>query len=300
MVYGGVIGRNENQEMVRVLKIPAHKLKTSDFKRYTNIALVDTQPVFGNNPFPGNRKATIVIDQHESVKRPNADLSVVDTELEATSVLMAGALLQRHLMIPAPLATALVYGILTDTQNLQGVTNPTVIRTYADLLYLADLKKLARIQNVSRSRKYFQALSRAIRRASVRRRFIVAHLGHVESPDLVSQITDFLLTYDGMNWAFCTGRYEGSLHISLRSRSIRGRAGEVFRDIFHNRAHAGGHGRIGGGKIKVGHEAGEDAWRSVEENLTGVLAKRLHIPRKAPTYFPFGGDKVGERDFLRG
>jgi len=283
--------------MVRTLKIPVHNLKSSDFKKYANIALVDTQPAFGNNPFPENRKATIVIDQHSSVRKPSADFVVVDTELGATSVLMAQILLQQGLTIPASLATALVYGILTDTQNLRGVTNSKIINTYADLLPFADLKKLAGIQNPSRSRKFFQTLSRAIQQASVRHRLIVAHLGFVETPDLVSQIADFLLTYNSMNWAFCTGRYNGALHVSLRIKSAGGRAGEALRDIFHDRGHAGGHGRIAGGKVKVGLEAGEDVWQSLEQNLTQLLAKRLRIPGKAQQYSPFaqGSPQEGDR-----
>lgn len=294
IAYGGIIGRNENQEMVRTLKIPVHKLKSSDFKKYANIALVDTQPAFGNNSFPDKRKATIVIDQHASVRKPNADFAVVDTELGATSVLMAQALFHKGIPIPAPLATALVYGIQTDTQNLRGIANSKIIKTYAELLPFADLKKLAKIQNPSRSRKFFQTLSRAIQHASIRNRLIVAHLGFVETPDLVSQVADFLLTYNGMNWAFCTGRYNGALHVSLRIKSAGGRAGEVLRDIFHDSGHAGGHGRIAGGKVKVGLEAAEDVWQSLEQNLTQLLAKRLRVPGKAQQYSPFGQDSLQE------
>lgn len=113
--------------MVRTLKIPVHKLKSSDFKKYSNVALLDTHPVFGNNPFPGVRKATIVIDQHGSIKKPKADLAVVGTKLGATSVLIAQTLLQKRLTIPASLATALVYGIQSDTQNLRDITNSTIL-----------------------------------------------------------------------------------------------------------------------------------------------------------------------------
>ena len=30
IAYGGIIGRSENQELVKLLKIPVHKFKTSD------------------------------------------------------------------------------------------------------------------------------------------------------------------------------------------------------------------------------------------------------------------------------
>ncbi len=294
IVYGGIIGRNENQEMVRSLKIPVHKFKSADLKRYANIALVDTQPAFGNNSFPSKRKATIVIDQHAFVSKPHAEFSLVDTEMGATSVLMAQALFEQKLEIPPALATALVYGILTDTQNLYRAQNPVIVETYAALLPLCDLKKLAKIQNPSRSKKFFETLSRAIRKASVRRGLIVSHLGDVEAPDLVSQVADFLLTYKGMQWSFCSGRYNGDLHVSLRMTSPNGRAGEILRDIFHDRGHAGGHGRIAGGKLTVGPEAAEDVWRSVEESLSQRLARRLRIPARSQELTPFVNDDEPE------
>ena len=39
IAYGGVIGRSENRAMVRILKIPAHKIRPEYFKKYRNIEL---------------------------------------------------------------------------------------------------------------------------------------------------------------------------------------------------------------------------------------------------------------------
>ena len=58
IVYGGMIGRVENQAMVRLLDIPVHPLRSrSDFRKFRAVALVDTQPCFGNNPFPKEDRA---------------------------------------------------------------------------------------------------------------------------------------------------------------------------------------------------------------------------------------------------
>ena len=69
IAYSGVIGRRENRAMVSILRIPVHRLRPGDLKKYKQIALVDTQPSFTNNSFPKNRKAAIVIDQHRRVDR---------------------------------------------------------------------------------------------------------------------------------------------------------------------------------------------------------------------------------------
>ena len=46
IVHGGVIGRTENREMVNILKIPIHRFRASDLKKYPHVALVDTQPTW--------------------------------------------------------------------------------------------------------------------------------------------------------------------------------------------------------------------------------------------------------------
>ncbi|MDD5216536.1 MAG: DHH family phosphoesterase, partial [Candidatus Omnitrophica bacterium] len=169
IVYGGIVGRVENRAMVGILKMPVHKLKAADFKKYNRVALVDTQPVFENNAFPKNRKATLVIDQHPSVERPAAELSIVDTECGATSTILAQCLLLLRIEIPVRIATALAYGILTDTMNLYRAKHAEVIDIYLDILSRSDLWVLAHIQNPPRSRRFFMTLGQGIQNAAVRR-----------------------------------------------------------------------------------------------------------------------------------
>lgn len=287
IVYGGIIGRMENKFMVSILKMPVYKLKPGDFSKYEHFALLDTQPGFKNNSFPINKRATIIIDQHPSVSRPNAKFSIVDTECGATSVILTNALLLTHLEIPVRIATALAYGILSDTLNLYRANRADIIQTYLEILPHCDLKVLARIQNPSRSRKFFVTLAKSIDQAVVRRGLIIAHLGHVETPDLVSQTADFLLTYKGRNWALCTGRFKNKLHVSLRSNLPNVEAGEVLRDIFANRGEAGGWGGIAGGSFEVSKSLSELIWEGAEFALVERLLRRLRIPIKGDFYAPF-------------
>jgi nanoRNase/pAp phosphatase (c-di-AMP/oligoRNAs hydrolase) len=293
IVYGGVIGRTENREMVRILRLPVYKLKASDLERYPHVALVDTQPRFGNNSFPEERKATIVIDQHSPVTKPAAELAVIDTSCGATSALLAQVLLSNRVDIPVRVATALVYGILSDTMNLFRVTSAEVVETYLTLLPLCDMRALAQIQNPSRSERFFRTLIKGLRRAMINRRLIVSHLGFVDSPDLVAQVADFLLTLEGMDSSLCTGRYKRNLHVSLRVADPKDGAGMILRDIFSDRAQAGGHGRIAGGKVIIGANVDEHLWEEEERSLTERLKKRLHIPKKSEFHSAF--QKKGSR-----
>ena len=264
-----------------------HKLRHGDFKKYQNIVLVDTQPEFENNPFPKNRKLMLVIDQHASLRRPNAELSIVDTECGATCVILARALLMLKKEVPSRIATALAYGIVTDTLNLYRAPHMHVIETYLDVLPFSDMRALAKIQNPTRSRRFFSTLGRGIQNAMAKRRLVISHLGSVENPDLVSQVTEFLLTYKGARYACCTGRFRGKMHVSLRIATPGADAGEILRDVFSSRGEAGGHGSIAGGSFEVGDAVESEIWSQIEAGLAENLSRRLRIPKKIEFYYPF-------------
>ncbi len=277
IAYGGTIGRIENQEMVRLLRIPAHKVHLSDFKTFPNIALVDTQPSFGNNPFPPARRATLVIDQHAATIQPEADFVLIDTEAGATSALMTRELLARGIAIPSRLATALVYGILSDTLDFYRLARRDTIELYLQMLHFADIRLLARIQNPSRPREFFGDLARGIATATIQQNLVVSHLGPVKNPDFVAEMADFLLTCEGAQWAFCTGRHGDSLHLSLRTSLLETSAAEVLREVVEHSRQAGGHGQIAGGKIRIGRNREPGIWDEKERSLTNKLVVRLNI-----------------------
>jgi len=287
IVYGGIIGRTENRGMVEILKLPVHKLRPADLKRYKHTVLVDTQPNFENNSFPMGRKVTIVIDQHPSIKKPYAELAIIDTECGATCTILARALIIARKEIPTRIATALAYGILSDTLNLYRTPQEQVIDTYLAVIPFCDMRALAKIQNPTRSKKFFVTLAKGIQKAMVRRGLIISHLGQAESPDLVSQVADFLLTYRGIKYSCCTGRFRGRLYVSLRSSKANIEAGNVLRDIFANRGEAGGHGAIAGGSFEIGDDIDPKIWNEMEEVFAEALSRRLRVPKKSEFAYPF-------------
>ncbi len=281
VVYGGVIGRAENRAMVKLLRIPIRRLKPADLKSHARVALVDTQPRFENNPFPASRRATIVIDQHHPVEAVSADLSLIDTECGATCVIVAQALLIQGIAIPVKLATAIAYGILSDTLDLYRVTRADVVQTYLQVLHRCDMRTLAEIQNPPRSRHFFTTLGRSIQTAVSYGRVMVAHLGPVPSPEDVALVADFLLTYEHAEWSFCTGRSRGGLYLSLRTGIPNAQASDVLRAVVNDPDEAGGHGGVAGGRINVGLTATEEQWGALEQTLQTKLARRLRLPAKA-------------------
>lgn len=217
----------------------------------------------------------MIIDQHEPLAPLEADFVHINRRAGATSTLLAQAILRLNQPIPSKLATALVYGILSDTLNLSRAGSRVDIQTYLALLPHADVRALARIQNPRRSRQTLATLGRGIRNANLAGRVIVSHLGEVENPDLVSQVADFILSCRGMRAAFCTGRYKNHLYLSLRLASEGRPASNILRAVVGNPRYAGGHGRIAGGAVPLNARPMDSQWRRLEISLTRQVLKGL-------------------------
>jgi nanoRNase/pAp phosphatase (c-di-AMP/oligoRNAs hydrolase) len=119
IAYGGIVGRAENRALVRYLNYPLQRLAAADLQAASHVVLVDTQPGAGNNPLRGETAPAVVIDHHPWLERSAAAAFVdVRPELGAASTMMVEYLQAAGLAPEPPLATALFYGIKTDTLDL--------------------------------------------------------------------------------------------------------------------------------------------------------------------------------------
>ena len=273
IVHGGIIGRMENQTLVRTLRIPLRQVKPQEFERYRNVAIVDTQPPFQNNRFPARRKATMVIDHHRRHVKTDAELIMIDETAGATTTLLYEALTAGEVEIPSRLATAMVYGIGSETQNLGREAGPRDVTAYRAPFAKCNMRTLSKVQNPPRPSSFFYTLGKAIHRAFIVNRVIGVHLGPGPSQDIVAHMADFLLTHEKAYWSVVTGRFEGRLYVSLRTRNPRAEAGRLLWRLLGAGTSAGGHAMIAGGSILVGKEADEPAWQQAEEQLTSAFLR---------------------------
>jgi nanoRNase/pAp phosphatase (c-di-AMP/oligoRNAs hydrolase) len=287
IVYGGIIGRAENRLMAERLLIPAYPLRKGELQEAEHVALVDTQPPFRNNRCPPRRRPDLIIDHHPRHADTQAGTALIDETVGATSTILGEALLASGLKVPKRLATALVYGIGSETQNLGREAGRRDMEVYQAFWPRANMKALWRISYPRRSPNFFSDLSRAIREAFTSRNVIGVHLGDLKTPDRVAQVADFLLTLEKMSWSIVTGRYQGRLHVSLRTSDPQGGAGRLLRRLLGGGNRGGGHGMIAGGSVEVGLDAPEERWRETEERVTASFLQSQGLRDDAPRVFPF-------------
>jgi nanoRNase/pAp phosphatase (c-di-AMP/oligoRNAs hydrolase) len=229
IVYGGMIGRAENRMMAERLFLPARPLRKGELAGVPHLALVDTQPPFKNNRCPPRRIPDLILDHHPRHADTHSDMALIDESVGATTTILVEALMASGVRVPGRLATAIVYGIGSETQNLGREATKRDMEAYQALWPKANMKTLWRISYPQRSEAFFMTLAHAVREAFVIGRVIGANLGEVSTPDRVAQMADFLLTLEKMQWSIVTARYQGRLHVSLRANDPGAGAGRLPR-----------------------------------------------------------------------
>lgn len=271
IVYRGIIGRAENRALVRYLGNPLRMLTEADLAGGDPIALVDTQPGAGNNPWPAGRAPAVVIDHHpQRAETDRAAYADIRADVGATSTILTGYLQACGLDLPTPLATALFYGIQADTMGLSRGTCSADVAAYFYLQPRIDVQALADIENAQVPAAYFRTFDAALRSARVYDSTVIGYIGRMDYPDMAAEMADLLLRLDGARWVICMGAFEGTLIVSVRSRRARMRAEELVQAVVGEQGTAGGHGRMASGQIPLRD-------RDPEQVAEALRQRALHL-----------------------
>ncbi len=249
IAYGGYIGRAENRAMIRLLKIELLHASRLDIDDYDATALCDTQPGAKNHSHPPHRAPTIVIDHHppreESEAAAYAD---VGGDYGATTTKVVEYLRAAGAKIDETLATALFYGVKSDTRDLGRESNKADFDAYRFLIDHANLPLVSEIEHPQVPREYFRAMVEGFKRARVYDSAVAVHLGEVYTPDLCAELADRLLQADGIRWSLAMGIHADQLYVSIRTRDKRCNAGKLIAEVITERGMAGGHGAMAGAR----------------------------------------------------
>jgi nanoRNase/pAp phosphatase (c-di-AMP/oligoRNAs hydrolase) len=293
VVYGGIIGRAENLALVKVLRLPIVPVSQVVFDEHDLLALVDTQPPVGNHSVPARYPVEVVVDHHplrdESLVAPFAD---VGGEYGATSTMLVEYLRAARLEPSVEVATALFYGIKTDSRDLGRQTTPADIEAYLWLFPRADKHLLGRIEHPDLPAEYFRLYHSAIARARLYgETAVVADLGEVYSPDMVAEVAERLSFLEGMKWSLAFGTYRGQLYVSLRVRDRRMNAGKLMRDICEDRGgSAGGHGSMAGARLPL--PSGREKAAALRRELVAAFLEAFGVKGERPRSLLVAGGRA--------
>jgi nanoRNase/pAp phosphatase (c-di-AMP/oligoRNAs hydrolase) len=176
------------------------------------------------------------------VERPfKSRMKDVRPSYGATSTILVEYLRAADVKISQRLATALLYGIKSDTLGLERGGTRADLDAFAYLYLLANHNALRRIERPELSEAALDVLAQGLADRRIAHGVFFSHLGRVAVVDLVPQFADFGLQAEGVEWSVVSGVVGGDLHISIRNVGYVRSAGEVAHEAFGDLGSAGGH-----------------------------------------------------------
>jgi len=238
LITFGRITRPENAAMVRALEMEVEHVTVADLARFQALAMVDVQPSFCEETLP---ELLIVIDHHPETKGCKAAFRDIRPSYGATATILTEYLRAADVKIPERVATALFYGIKSDTLHLERGGTRADMEAFAFLYELANHNIVRRIERPELPLDGLDALGEALVHRQIIHNVLFAHLGPVSRPDLIPQFADLCLQVSGIEWSVVSGLTGDELQVSVRNVGYVRAAGEVVREAFGQLGSAGGH-----------------------------------------------------------
>ena len=269
------IRRLNNLAMVRLLRLPLFLLKKQDTEKYHKFVLVNAQP--SHNDLFGQIHYTAVIDHHPETGGMNGGFSDVRPEYGSTSTIMCEYLRAARIKPSHTLATALLYGIKTDTRNFERHTLIEDIEAFGYLFEYADHNILRKIEISDLSLRDTRFFHLAFERKHVVKDWIFAHLDEVPSSDILVEIAEFMLKIHDISWSIVSGIiHHDTLVIVVRNDGHRKDAGKLIRHAFGSIGCAGGHQAMARAEIPLNRLS------EVIGNLSSTSVERFIRHRLSP------------------
>ena len=234
------ITRPDNLSMIRYLRIPLVSWKAEMSSAFHKFILVDGQP--HHNAAFANIAFTAVIDHHpQNPEYPvNAQHVDICSGVGACSTILTRYLQAAGIHPNKYLATALQYGIRTDTAAFERSGGEMDLRIFQYLQKHSDPGRMRRILRSEYLIEWLPLFSRAF--ASLKRcgTGFFAWVHKISNPDILVGIADFFTRVHGLKWLAVCGLYEDTIIIIFRGDGSRD-IGKLAHERFQAFGSAGGH-----------------------------------------------------------
>jgi len=245
------IKRADNLALIKLLKIKQQHIRDLQISEITKWAIVDSQP--SHHELLARFQFHIIIDHHPFVPGVSAQFVDVKEEYGATCTMMTEYLRAAKIKPSPRLATALFYGIKTDTDNFVRPSIPSDVNAFRFLYQFANINIVKKIESSEITRRTLAAFHTALENLVFLKDKAYIHMGRVNDPDVLVIIADFFLKMVEATWCFVSGVYGQRLIIIIRNAGFRLDAGKTAQRLFGQWGSAGGHSTAARAEIPI-HE----------------------------------------------
>jgi len=239
IVTFGSITRPENLAMIRLLDIQIDQISYEDLhKDGARLALVDVQPPYFDRPLG---RVDLVVDHHPKRTSFKARFADLRSGYGSTCTIFTEYLRAADMEPSQRLATALVYGIKTDTLFLERGSNLADLNAFNFLYPIANKAMITRIERPALPREDLESLGRALSRLQIDNGLAVVHMGDVSREDVIPQMAEFCLQIEGVDWSVVSGLVNDRVVICVRNVGYVKSAGDIMKKLYDDIGSAGGH-----------------------------------------------------------
>ena len=284
ILHGGLIEHQQNRAMVQLLDIPTRRLildwEVSDIIKESQVVVaVDFHKPGANNILPEDCIPNIIIDHHTVEDTIAADVVLVRSEFSSTSSLVTSLLMSLNHPIETKTATALAFGIKTDTLGFTRDFNAVDLRALSWLNAFVDREIMRSIEMPPRSQETLESFSYALNNRIKYGKNLIAPLREMPNRDSLAQIADFLLPTEGIDTVVVFGVRRGKVIISARTKRHGLHIGKILSNHWRDGL-AGGHRELAGGQIpfeSILSEVPNDLDQAIEESLEETIIQLKQI-----------------------
>lgn len=275
IAYHGIIGRAENRELVKQCKIDLYPSTMLDFSRYDGLIVVDTQPTAGNVYIPKNFFPDVIIDHHNFREQSkNANVYDIRINYGSTSSIIVEYYKELNIECEQNVATALYYGIRTDTVGTGRQNNRIDLSMMSYVLPKISLKKLSKIETPELPKYYFKNIKVALENAQLYDNLVFCNLNEVRNADLIAETSDFFLRMRDIKWTFVIGKVDDMAFFSLRCKQAKRKVGLIALNIVKGLGTGGGHMKSAGGQIPLPKS---NSYENIVEEIKKRLMRKIRI-----------------------
>ncbi len=233
------ITRPQNERMVRLLKIPTLPFQEVNPADFNCKAVVDSQPA--HHPIFSQHAYDLIIDHHPRNPESQARLVDIRPDYGANSSIMTEYLREARIKPSLKLATALYFGIKTDTANFERPAIAADVRAFHYLFGFTRRAVIRRLEFAELNLPMLKQFQQAFRRYTIHHNRIYAFLGQVPNPDILVILADFFLRLEEIAWTIVAGIFDNKLIVIFRNDGLRKNAGRLASRAFGKMGSAGGH-----------------------------------------------------------
>ncbi|MDD6235727.1 MAG: DHH family phosphoesterase [Lachnospiraceae bacterium] len=275
--YKGKIERFSTNGFINKLGIELIDLDTIDgMSENDEIILVDSQK--GNSNIvdaPGNE--IICIDHHPSFENCNTNdyrYADIRPEYGACSTIIAQYYLENNLKMDKRVATALIFGIKSDTMGLSRGVSQADVDVYQELFKICDMELISSLEHCSLKFDDLKAYANAINSIKIYDNISFANTGYNCPEALIASISDFMLDLVEIDFTVVYSIRDDGIKLSVRSIGEIN-AGIVTNDALSGIGGGGGHAEMAGGFVPletgVSHREVSLMIDLIEERFLGAI-----------------------------